>query len=135
MSACSTVVKLAAVQAAHGAALVEAVEFEERFAVFPRVVVAPSAVQKVRDLAAGSDPLLRSEPERDWLIDNDGTVFLNHLKDVLAFDPNPDLKLRREEVMARYREFVTAGLASSDQRIRSKYVWLATYFNHMEGSK
>lgn len=66
-----------------------------------------------------------------WLQDDEGIVFLNHLASELVFDPSLTTRLPRTELLARYVQFIEAGLGNPDASIAGKYLWLAEYHDHV----
>lgn len=129
---------LASVRAAHGFGLVEAVQLEEEVAIFPRIVVGPTAVAEVQRLTETSEILPGPAPaSEDWLSDENGVVFLNHLGSELVFDPNLNLSeagLSLTQVVDGYETFIHNGLTSKTPGVRRKYEWLAGYYNRVVGA-
>jgi hypothetical protein len=117
---------LASVHAAHGRALIEAVQIEEARARVPRVVIASSVIAEVRRCGAqrGLAPLAA----RHWLVDDDGVVFLDHLGSELLFEPTMASDIPRDELLRRYARFISAGLKAGGPSL-SKYEWLRSYYD------
>lgn len=118
---------LAAVRAAHGSALVEAVGLEKDARV-PRVMISPSVIAEVQRLAVNDDLALALPPSSDWLTDDEGVTFLDHLGSELVFDPNPSHpgRPKRAAILSRYAKFISAGIERGEAT-KAKYEWLANY--------
>lgn len=117
-----------------GQGLVDAVLIEKREAIFPRIVVAPDAVQ----LRLDADKRWRrgkfsSSVYNDLLIDQDERYFLDYLRggeaDEIPGDAERAMTEHRARVLANLYAFPTPG------RVRDKYVWVAHYHNYVAAQR
>lgn len=114
-----------------GQALVDAVELEEREAVFPRVLVANNCYESVK--ADGINDNLKAGRGMEWkyliLIDGDGRLFVNYLLANARADVPAEVQQRLDD----HRNVIDAGLSddSLSSRVRSKYLWMADYQDYV----
>ena len=117
-----------------GQGLVDAVFIEEHNAVYPRVLVAPDAVQLTIDSDKRWKRHKSSSGAYLWLlVDEDDWYFLDYLRAGEA----DELPGQAEEAMTEHRARVVSGLAahSAPGRIRDKYVWAAHYHNYVASER
>lgn len=116
-------------QMAHGKALVDAVQLEEKKAAFPRIVLSTKCLIPILEdirRSYGGD-IRNSLWAESLLVDTDDRIFINYLS--ALFGENED------ELPGRLTE-IGSGLADSlgefhsEPKIYAKYEWAAQYFNH-----
>ncbi|MFY9618905.1 MAG: hypothetical protein WAQ99_03765 [Pyrinomonadaceae bacterium] len=111
-----------------GSAFLEAYENEAQ-AANPRIILTDSAATAARKHLSYHSGREHSPQYRDLFQDCDGKWFVNYLETVLVAEPEvgpfyDELIQHKERVIERLREF------HSDQRIESKYDWVASYHNY-----
>jgi hypothetical protein len=117
-----------------GRALVDAVELEEREAVFPRVLIATECYESVK--ADGIHDNVRTGRGMDWkslvLIDGDGRLFVNYLLANTMVKVPSEVQQRLDD----HRNVIDAGLSndSLSSRVRNKYLWMADYQDYVHST-
>lgn len=112
-----------------GRPLIEAYDVERKWARFPRVVLAPSALRLVRSHLAWYGET-RSAPQASSILkDADGVFFVDYLEEAIYFvedEHGPDT-----EGLEKHKQWIEDGLALFDQQlaIRAKYEWAGRYHN------
>lgn len=114
-----------------GPALVEAVDLEEKDAVFPRVLLSDDCVRlaRVDDADFAADYAWMSPWRNELLVDGDGRIFLNYLSSLLDWDDERAVR----QALRRHRDAISDQLSSTSQppTVLQKYRWLAEYHNYV----
>lgn len=115
----------------YGKALIDAHEIEQSVAIYPRIVASDTARKHIEEHFGYYREPQDSPPNRFFLLDADGQVFLNYLEycfTPIQSDEKPDLEalqLHRINIERNLIDF------SGQSRIWVKYSWLASYHNFM----
>lgn len=105
-----------------GKALVDAVNLDEKVAVFPRVVLSDGCLDAIASLREDDDWYWDST----LLVDSDGLTFVNYLT-AIADDELPG---EVEEGLDAHRTIIELQLDGfGEGAVREKYVWAAQYHN------
>lgn len=105
---------------AFGPGFVRAYDLEQGAAIYPRVVIEPSARAELLALPGSISPFVRRFFRRDF----DGFYHLDFLG-------SPWQPLERRPTMDHARPFIEQRIVDPDPRIAAKYRWLAFYYNEI----
>lgn len=122
-----------------GPGLVRAHELEKSVARYPRVIIDPELVERLKlspwlddPTADGNDfePYVM-EPCQYCVRDRDGQVFVDYLGSIceLGNDGTAEAMAEEHVLLAKHQRTVEHGLRSTNARIREKYFWLREYHN------
>jgi hypothetical protein len=116
-------------QQIYGPALVDAVQLEEREAIFPRILISQGIYDALMlDLASVTHYRTKQAHPQEGsiseyaIIDGDGWAFINYLIEV-----ENDV----DHLLERHKTFIESSIERSREnaRIRDKYIWMAVYHN------
>jgi hypothetical protein len=112
-----------------GEALLEAVD-QDKSGGSPRITLAPSAVQLVRQHLSFYGKASKSPHYNDLLEDSDGEIFLNYLN--LPFEEFPEGEIFFEPIIGHFN-LIKDGLLKyrTCPNVRAKYEWAARYHNYI----
>lgn len=118
-----------------GQALIDAYQLEEKFSVYPRIILSKEVSDKVNNyIDYYADKKWCTENKR-YLIDTDGFYFINYLNYLKEYYIDSDdnemySEIEKELKMHKNTIIKQLELYQMNNRVFEKYIWIANYHNY-----